>query len=531
MLPSKSLQHYVQPTNQTSNYLADMVHKAYQQLMTAFRSGVQRLPNPQTEAAYHQLRQLARSYLPYSLRQSLKGTFRYLKRAVKDTGWNFQDTLDSGINLGLMIGWGCNNLITLNTYRYEPHRYVTFDLENTQAEAISVTDEQHVIALIRLHGAPMEQIYLGKGPNTWTPDQLRATALERFYLRLNVSLHLAAEGLSLETLILEEGTIPPCVQKQFERPKAEWPMVSIIIPTHDRAATLERMLKSLQKLYYPGPKEIIIVDNRPSDDQTERLVAAFEGVRYLREDRSLGSWGARNSGIRQVKGDIIAFTDDDTKIEPQWLTALVETFLANPEIKAVTGPAYPGELETEAQLIFESHATFSRGEWQRIFTLTEPEKGSYLPGGVSWAGQGCNMAFRREVFEEIGPFDPILDRHTPARTGGDIEMFYRVLRAGYKLVYEPKAMMYHYHRRDREGLKAQLRLYGRGRTAFAMKVVLGDSLMRVKALRFMLYWIAWYQPGLWLSGKLPRDLIWAEWSQNFLGIPGYLLARWQNRRK
>jgi hypothetical protein len=82
-----------------------------------------------------------------------------------------------------------------------------------------------------------------------------------------------------------------------------------------------------------------------------------------------------------------------------------------------------------------------------------------------------------------------------------------------------------------EGLKAQFRHYGRGRTAFAMKIAVTDPLMRTRALSFILKWIAWSQPTLWLSGKFPRDLIWAEWSQNFLGIPGYLLAHWQNRRK
>src|SRR5207253_480742 len=100
---------------------------------------------------------------------------------------------------------------------------------------------------------------------------------------------------------------------------------------------------------------------------------------------------------------------------------------------AVTGLVQPLELETEAQELFERYGGFGRGferRWYRV-NFAAGERPVKLHGGAGKFGTGANMAFRRALFDEIGGFDTALDVGTVTNGGGDLEMFYRVLRSGH----------------------------------------------------------------------------------------------------
>jgi GT2 family glycosyltransferase len=134
------------------------------------------------------------------------------------------------------------------------------------------------------------------------------------------------------------------------------------------------------------------------------------------------------------------------------------------EIWAVTGLILPAELETEAQCIFEKVWTFGRGFQRRDFgpLFFSDTRKQVCP---AWEiGAGANMAFRREVFDKIGGFDERLDAGA-AGCSGDSEFWYRILHAGGVRRYEPSAVLYHFHRRTPEGLRAQIRAYMRGHVA------------------------------------------------------------------
>jgi GT2 family glycosyltransferase len=118
-------------------------------------------------------------------------------------------------------------------------------------------------------------------------------------------------------------------------------------------------------------------------------------------------------------------------------------------------------------------------------------------------GVGANMAFRRQVFAEVGTFDPALDVGTPTRGAGDIEMFHRILAKGYSTFYEPRAFVWHVHRRSGEALGKQLRDNGRGFGAFLLTCDRNRTVGRLEILRF-----AWSE---WLSGWMLRRLIRPEW--------------------
>lgn len=240
--------------------------------------------------------------------------------------------------------------------------------------------------------------------------------------------------------------------------------VSVIICSRDRHESLKRCLKSLLDCTLQA-EEIVVVDNCPSSDATRRLVDQFPQVDYILESKP-GLDVARNTGIRHSKGQIIAFLDDDVTVHPDWIARVGACFLDS-KIMAVTGLVLPAELETEAQWLFEKYWGFNRG--YRVLTFDSRYFKDLKPWGVpAWeVGAGANMAFRREVFERVGDFDERLDVGA-AGCSGDSELWYRLLASSLTCRYEPKAVAFHYHRREMTDLKKQLYYYMRGHTSAAL---------------------------------------------------------------
>lgn len=244
-----------------------------------------------------------------------------------------------------------------------------------------------------------------------------------------------------------------------QRPRPA-PAASLVICTRDRPDELRRCLASLPGQSQP-PVEIIVVDNASRDDRT-RKVAEAAGVIYVREDRP-GLDIARNSGVLRATARIIAFTDDDVHLHPRWLERLVRALEDN-DAMAVTGLVLPAELETEAQQIFETYWSFGQG-YEPLSFGSDFFAADRSTGSEVWKiGAGASMAFRREAFEIAGLFDERLDVGA-AGCSGDSEYWHRVLSVGGTCFYEPAAVAFHYHRREMEGLSAQIYHYMRGHAA------------------------------------------------------------------
>lgn len=232
---------------------------------------------------------------------------------------------------------------------------------------------------------------------------------------------------------------------------------SVIICTRDRPDQLARCLVSF-KNQTMAPTELIVVDNASVEDRT-RMVTLEAGVRYIREDKP-GLDIARNSGAAAASCPIVVYTDDDTVLHPTWLQRMVASF-DEPAIWAVTGQVLPAELETAAQVVFEKAWGLGKGYERCDYGPTFYEQTRRRGCPVWGIGAGASMAFRREVFDRLGGFDERLDVGA-AGCSGDSEYWYRILSAGGVCRYEPSAVIYHYHRRDFEGLARQLRAYMRG---------------------------------------------------------------------
>jgi GT2 family glycosyltransferase len=197
---------------------------------------------------------------------------------------------------------------------------------------------------------------------------------------------------------------------------------------------------------------------------------------------------------------------------------------------AVTGLVVPYELETEAQILFEQYGGFGRGFKRQVYRLKPKSGYKFFYHGTGQCGTGANMAFRRIIFEKIGGFDPALDVGTVTNGGGDLEIFFRVLKEGYTLVYEPRALVYHRHRRAYVELRTQLTNNGTGLYAYLVRSALAYPSERGTLLLLGLWWL-WYGNlrRLFLSlvrpGYFPRDLILAELRGSLVGLTRYQQAR------
>ncbi len=222
------------------------------------------------------------------------------------------------------------------------------------------------------------------------------------------------------------------------------PDVSVVVCTRERPDQLRVCLDSLDALA-TRPAEVVVVDNSESDERTRRLCSEYS-VRYVHEPIP-GQARARNRGILQARGDLIAFTDDDCVVDPHWLDGLGHVF-ADPLVMAVTGYIGPLELETPSQCLFEVCRPFPRRFAKTVFD------GCVIAPAIAAgdAGAGANVVFRRDLFAELGAFAEHLGPGTPARAADDTDVFYRILASGYRIVFDPARIVWHRHRRDAAGL-------------------------------------------------------------------------------
>jgi GT2 family glycosyltransferase len=198
--------------------------------------------------------------------------------------------------------------------------------------------------------------------------------------------------------------------------------VSIVVPTHNRAELLKALLASLACLEWDeGRLELFVVGDTSITDETEAVVSAFAQtapfpVTYLTAPNSPAA--KRNAGIRASRGEWVAFTDDDCRVDPRWLRAACARF-GEPDVAGVQGqtcvPEAPG----------------NPASYRRTRRLTEPNF------------QTCNILYRRDALVRIGGFDERF-----ATVSEDSDVAFSVLEGGGRIEYAPDAVVYHPPRED-----------------------------------------------------------------------------------
>ncbi|MEU6449126.1 glycosyltransferase [Streptomyces sp. NPDC046979] len=290
-------------------------------------------------------------------------------------------------------------------------------------------------------------------------------------------------GLPVGTLLgqVPEGADPTRVLAGLARelprgaPPEPWPEpppASVVVATRERADQLARALDSLLAQDHPD-FEVVVVDNAPVTGETRELVERKYGerVRYVCEPVP-GLAVAHNRGLAVVRGEVVAFTDDDVVADPRWLTELTAPFAADPRLGCTTGLILPARLRTPAQVLLESHGGFAKGFVPRTYDPEHPPADEPLfPFTAGRFGSGANMAFRTAVLRTVGGFDPATGAGTRARGGDDLYGFVRVLAQGRRLRYTPRALVWHHHRETWRDLETQAYGYGAGLTAYLTAIL------------------------------------------------------------
>ena len=251
-------------------------------------------------------------------------------------------------------------------------------------------------------------------------------------------------------------------------------MISIIICTYNRSDKLKNLLKSFQNMHDSGETlwELIVVDNNSTDD-TKHVADEFSRIfstnfRYFTE-RKQGAAYARNKGFENSIGEIIAVIDDDCIVDDAWLSALAREFASDSVLSVLGGRVelYDGKAKPVSIRPSRTREVFDSPD--QLFSL--------IPG--------CNMAFRREVYERVGGFDTWFGPGARIPPAEDVDFIYRAYKAGFKILYSPDVLVYHDHGRNTDAAVRQVkRGYVIGRGAFYCKYIFAGD----RAILKCAYW-------------------------------------------
>jgi len=354
--------------------------------------------------------------------------------------------------------------------------YRIFDLElSAPPGALTLGPEHDGFALLgRWQGRPVGFSMLPAAPGATLEGAALRRRLDRDFATAVLATRAEAE-FALRWPPAEAADPPPAL--------------SVAICTRDRAERLGRLLGTLDAVRATSrfrALEVLVVDNASATDQTRRAVERLPWVRYVAEPRA-GLDFARNAAVRAATGELLAFLDDDVVVDRFWLEGLFEAWRDCPDAGGFTGLVLPLRLDTAAQIAFEERGGFGRG-CSRIHHRAASFANPLHPVGAGVVGAGCNMAFDRALLHRLGGFDEALDTGPPLPGGGDLDVFYRVLRAGRTMVYEPRYAVFHEHRETQRELRRQYWSWGLGFMAFLSKSRHTDRPLRRSHAAMVRWW-------------------------------------------
>ena len=323
--------------------------------------------------------------------------------------------------------------------------------------------------LVRMRGEPLGFVTIGLDGKPLTRSAI-LQAVER-ELDPAVKAEATRQGLpgwqSLEDFDPAESTPTEQASKQDQSAS-----VSIVVCTRNRAHVLPDCLDSLKRLEH-DELEFVVVDNAPSDGSTRRLVESTAGgdtrFRYVCETQP-GLSQARNRGLAHATGKIVAYTDDDVRVDPLWVKGLLRGFGRRPDVGCVTGMVASASLELPVEQYFDGRVGWSSSCEPGVYDAHHGPIGKALhPYAAGAFGTGANFAVRAELLRQIGGFDECLGAGTSCQGGEDFDIFVRFILAGYALAYEPAALVWHEHRSGEDDLQRQMYSYGKSLSAYLFK--------------------------------------------------------------
>ena len=263
--------------------------------------------------------------------------------------------------------------------------------------------------------------------------------------------------------------------------EATEPEVSVVVATRDRAPRLLSLIASLrEQSLAAGHFEVIVVDDGSSDGTPDRVEAERGrcdfALHVLQHTGGGGPGAVRNTGLGIARGRLVAFTDDDCEADPAWLDAFVRAW-GGADLRVLQGSTTPIEREAELQGLM-------------TYTYDIRELDPNFPC--------CNMAYPRELLEQLGGFDAAAF----PRTGEDCDLAWRAIEAGATVDFVPDARVRHaVVQMDARSMLRRAWRWGDAMPAFARH----PELRRKRLIhRFFFHWSHWYLLRLAVALVLPR---------------------------
>ncbi len=339
--------------------------------------------------------------------------------------------------------------------------------------------------------------------------------------------------MGLTTVARERKASFTVVQKMFHTaprfPLPRTPKVSVVVASYNGDRTLKACLESLRHLNYPD-YEIILVDDGSTDTTPQlaeefrrgetsgerspekvanaedscgaashQLVTSATGGKFhsFRHGTNLGLSVARNTGIAAAAGEIVAFTDADCRVDPDWLYYLVADLLTG-EFVAMGGPnLLPPDDSAVAAAVMVSPGGPAH-------VMLDDRQAEHIPG--------CNMAFFKTALTTVGDFDPIF-----RKAGDDVDVCWRLQQAGFKIGFSPAAFVWHYRRSTLGAYLKQQRGYGEAEALLLRKHpeyfnAFGDSVWRGRIYTPAKYGVLLRPPIIYhgLFGSAPFQSLYAS---------------------
>ncbi|MEE0996860.1 MAG: glycosyltransferase [Paludibacteraceae bacterium] len=218
-------------------------------------------------------------------------------------------------------------------------------------------------------------------------------------------------------------------------------MITVIICTYNREKYIGQLLDSLAKNDYPeSDYEIVLVNNNSTDNTRlicERFAANHQNIsfRYV-EEHEQGLSAARNRGIKEAKGDIVIYVDDDALVDSDYIRTYAEHFSSFPETMAAGGPIEP-LYETAEPSWMSPYTKALLTAWMNYGDKVREYPSGRFPGGG-------NAAYRKSVFDKVGLFNTDLGRKgTALLASEEKDIFDKMRQLGMRVLYLPTPVLHH----------------------------------------------------------------------------------------
>ena len=320
-----------------------------------------------------------------------------------------------------------------------PIKYLTGEPSLLEIKDISGCQIFQALAIIPPKYLLTEEIKTRQSNNQYLYDvsirsSQRYHSLKKFFNSSKLSISKESLSISLDTLEKNHHNTEKLTLQKFKFPSVESPLVSIIIPAHNKIKTTYYCLCSILSAYNEAKYEVIVVDDG-SEDQTKELEKIIGGIKVIHNKLPLRFIGACNLGVSKSSGEFIVLLNNDTEVTCGWLDELVEGFTNFKNVGAVGSRLlYPdGTLQDAGGIVYGNGEPANYGNklnpWNPKFRYARQV--DYLSGAA--------LMTKKTIWNELKG----LSEYLYPMYYEDTDFSFKVREAGYKTYYIPSSIVYH----------------------------------------------------------------------------------------